>query len=589
MEVIQWNEKLLKEIENSPERFNQTLFIETHPDYPTYLIASSLTGTPEETIPFLKLPYFFTEAEYSGTNQIILLNDLNLSYLDDLDEAYPYDLNITLKKFQLQGFNYTKDLPSALINWSTGTGKSVYAVARAKYLLETGKVDKVIIASKNHNKINWARTFATVGSLDIFVDTEVSGKDAATKRLNRSINYSSNSLLVVNYEKFRFASSGSSGDGQELLDAVKGLRVLWVWDEMPSKIRKMSTIHFKGIQKIMRSTKKNYQVALTATKIETDPENIYACMKILDPTIWPNKQSFRQMYAKSMSTFSPWQVATWDAKKLRELGMRISHITHVANKYTDPEISAEFPEEHWEDVIIEMTPNDQRIYKYAIDKVLKNVPMEYNSILTKMSVLQMICNNPASVHKSEGVLAKSLIAEMPRAFVDTHSAKLDILKEMLSNIDGKIVLFSMFNDFGAKMLMPYLAKWNVPFVLYDGAKKQEAEDRFREDPRIKVFLSSDQGSDSINLERATTVINYDLPWNYSTLHQRVNRISRLTSNAAHVYYYNLIMVDTIEERKLKVLMRKKGYEQAIDKPLDEQTELLLNSSVEELKWILSGQ
>jgi SNF2 family DNA or RNA helicase len=292
------------------------------------------------------------------------------------------------------------------------------------------------------------------------------------------------------------------------------------------------------------------------------------------------------MYAKSMSTFSPWQVATWDAHKLHELGMRISHMTHVANKYTDPEISAEFPEEHWEDVIIDMSSSDQKLYQAALDKVLDDLPLEYNSILTKMSVLQMICNNPGIVPKSRGALAQALNQTL--TFTDAHCAKLDVLKDMLLNIDGKIVLFSMFNDFGAKMLIPYLVNWGVRFVLYDGSKKQAAEDRFRHDNRVKVFLSSDQGSDSINLEQGTSVINYDLPWNYSTLVQRVNRISRLTSTADHVYYYNLIMADTIEERKLKVLMRKKGYEQAVDKPLDEQTDLLINSSVEELKWILTG-
>ena len=105
------------------------------------------------------------------------------------------------------------------------------------------------------------------------------------------------------------------------------------------------------------------------------------------------------------------------------------------------------------------------------------------------------------------------------------------------------------------MLIPYLVDWGHIFVAYDGnaEKKQAAEDRFRVDPRVKIFLSSDQGSDSINLEAATTVINYDLPWNYSTLTQRVNRISRLTSTAHHVWYYNLIMAATVEEGRLKLL------------------------------------
>jgi SNF2 family DNA or RNA helicase len=81
--------------------------------------------------------------------------------------------------------------------------------------------------------------------------------------------------------------------------------------------------------------------------------------------------------------------------------------------------------------------------------------------------------------------------------------------------------------------------------LHDGtaSQKQSAIDRFQADPNIKVFLSSDQGSDSINLDAGSSVINYDFPWKYSTLIQRVNRVNRITSlgrGIENVYYYNLI-------------------------------------------------
>jgi SNF2 family DNA or RNA helicase len=111
-------------------------------------------------------------------------------------------------------------------------------------------------------------------------------------------------------------------------------------------------------------------------------------------------------------------------------------------------------------------------------------------------------------------------------------------------------------------------------VLYDGSETQmqKAQDMFQNNPWIKVFLSSDKGSDSINLEQATTVINYDMPWNHSTLIQRVNRISRLTSTAEHVFFYNLITLDSIEERKMKILEKKRIYEELIDEPLIESSE-----------------
>lgn len=558
----------------------------------------------QQAVHLFKLDDLYRIAEEQGYRAVAFLDDpaQMFGWVENLDEPYPCELNVELKRFQTQGFNMTKELPAAIINWSTGTGKSVYSVARAKYLLENDLVDKVVVCSKNHNKINWQRQFEAIGSLEAVVaESGASGSQA--KRERRAAIYNEAPIFIINYEKMRFRDKteavgttidgrkmpASSGDGDELLAALKGKRVFWIWDEMPTKMKNMSNGHYKGAQKIMRKTKKNYQAMLSATPIEVNPEDVYSCMKILNPTIWPNISSFRKTYAKSFSTFSPWQVAKWDSYALQEMSMRIAHMTHQANKYRDPAIAAEFPEEHWEDVYIDMTPQDRKIYNAVLDDVLEDVSMEYNSLLTKMSVLQMVCNNPVTIKESQGALAQAIASKY--RIGDTNCAKLDYLHDMLQDIDGKIVLFSMYNDFGAKMLMRYLVNWGHQFVLYDGTAKQKqaAQDRFREDDRIKIFLTSDQGSDSINLETATTVINYDLPWNHSTLIQRVNRINRITSDADHVWYYNLIVADTMEERKLKILNLKKSYHDIVfDGDIGEQAEILATTSVDDLLWILRG-
>jgi SNF2 family DNA or RNA helicase len=149
----------------------------------------------------------------------------------------------------------------------------------------------------------------------------------------------------------------------------------------------------------------------------------------------------------------------------------------------------------------------------------------------------------------------------------------------------------MYNEFGSRALAEYVQKWGHSYVLYDGTptQMQSAQDRFREDPSIKVFISSDKGSDSINLEQATSVINYDLPWKYSTLLQRVNRINRITSTASHVWYYNLIMVSTMEERKQEILERKRLMAEAIDDPTAEVMEAILSMTASDYRYILTGE
>jgi hypothetical protein len=604
-----WNDTFLKEFRGwDSERQGRALFIEEHPDYPAYLFVNSFdplfAHTLKDTIGEyravhkLEFPKLVEAAESSGFGPIISTFDVQemYSFLEHLDDPLPVDLNVSLRKFQLRGFNYLKDLPSSVCNWSTGTGKSVFGVTWAKYLLETGKVDKVVVLSKSHNKINWTRQFQKIGGLQAITDDSLKG-NPAIKRQKRGLMYQEAQVIVINYEKMKYRPEdererrdltgrklpSASGDGQELEAALKGKRVAWVFDEMPTKMKSMQTGWYKGCQHLTRKTKRNYMTMLTATKIERSPENIYACVKILDKTIWPNLATFRGQYAKSMSAFADWQVASWDHKKLPEMGMRLAHITHKASKYTDPEIAAEFPLDHWEDVWLDMSDHDRKLYDAIKKGILEE--SEDNVTITKLIPLQLVCNNPLLLAKSQSKVAQEAIKKF--TLTDKHCTKLEKLHDILDDLDGKAVVFSSFNDFGSRMLADYLVKWSVPFVLYDGnaAKKQAAQDRFRQDDRVRVFLSSDQGSDSIDLEAATTVINYDLPANHSTLIQRVNRISRLTSTASHVFFMNLVYADTMEEKKLDTLERKRRMEEAVDADLSMQSDLL-NSDFAELRdWL----
>jgi SNF2 family DNA or RNA helicase len=609
VDVQRWNGQLKERPESE---WSNSLFIENHPDYPAYLLVNSFDPLYAHSLKDvigeyravhkLKLDDLLKTAETNGYNSVFYMRDPEELYgfLDHLDDPYPYDLNVELKKFQLRGYNYLRGLDSKIYNWSTGTGKSVVAVAEANYLLKSGEVDKVVVLSKSHNKINWQRQFKKVASLEATV-AEGKGSNPQNRRLDRSDVYHSEDIFIINYEKMRFRpetpngdkkkltpngyrkSPAPSGDGQELLEALKNRRVLWIWDEMPTKMGSMQTGWYKGAQRLLRATSHNYQIELTAKKVQRDPENVYSCTKILNSTVWPSKGVFRSLYAKRMSTWNRWEVAVWDVEKLTELGMRLAHFTHVADKYTDPDIRNEFPQDHWEDVIIDMSDADRKLYDAAKTAVLEDAKTgEKIPVRSRVLPLQLICNNPLLLGQSESKIAQAVAKQYK--LTDKNCAKLETLKDLLEEIEGKVVLFTMFNEYGTKMLAPYLAQWGHQFVLYTG--KQEEQDRFREDARVKIFLSSDMGSDSIDLEQATTVINYDLPWNHSTLIQRVNRISRLTSQAEHVFYYNLIVADSVEEKKMALLEKKRQYEEAIDTDILEQSDLL-TTDLDDIRFLLS--
>jgi SNF2 family DNA or RNA helicase len=612
-EVAVYSEALIDELKSkSGVEQNRVLFLEQHPEYPTHYLVNSfdplyphklkeLIG-PYRAVSMFKLDMFKAKADEEGYEKIVFLNDPKpvIDRIDSLTEPYPYGLEgIELRPFQLQGFNYLKDNPADIVNWSTGAGKSVFAVAKAKYLLKLGLVDKVVVVSREHNKINWQRTLNDIGSITATIPEGIAS-EASERRSKRLAQYKTSQVFIINYEKFRTRGKPakgqtreSAGDGEELLSVLKNKRVYFIWDEMPTKLKNPSTATYKGAIKCVKATKEAYQSALTATPLENAPEDVYAFVKILtcklENKVFTNLTDFKKTYAKSMNPWARWQVATWDMEKLQEMGMRLAHMTHQADKYRDPEIRAQFPKEHWEDIIIDMSEQDKALYK----SVLKDIKTEYNmqdEILSKLLVLQLICNNPATLTIAQSELARA-IAEKKKP-TDRYCAKLDTLRELLGQIGGKVVLFTMYNDLGAKLLAKYVGDWGFTYVLFDGnaKKKQEALDRFKSDRRIKVFISSDQGSDSINLEEATTVINYDLPWKNSTLVQRVNRINRITSEAEHIFYYNLIVANSMEERKVKILTKKRGWQDAIfGGEISDQTDEMGRLGQHDLWYILTGE
>ena len=77
-------------------------------------------------------------------------------------------------------------------------------------------------------------------------------------------------------------------------------------------------------------------------------------------------------------------------------------------------------------------------------------------------------------------------------------------------------------------------------------------EEFRSSKGPNILLSSEVGSEGIDLQFCRVVINFDLPWNPMKLEQRIGRVDRLGQNAERISIINLVVEETIEDR---VLMR----------------------------------
>jgi SNF2 family DNA or RNA helicase len=90
-----------------------------------------------------------------------------------------------------------------------------------------------------------------------------------------------------------------------------------------------------------------------------------------------------------------------------------------------------------------------------------------------------------------------------------------------------------------------------------GRRNQETIKRFwKNPPDCHVIVSTEAGSEGVNLQVANVLVNYDLPWNPMIVEQRIGRIQRLASEHASVSILNIILKDTFEEYIVGRLMEK---------------------------------
>jgi SNF2 family DNA or RNA helicase len=525
--------------------------------------------------------------------------------------------------YQVQGFNFLKDLHAGVVMWSTGTGKTVVASALLKYHLDVLACDVAFFVVKAHNKVNTQRTLLGLTGIDSVV------LDGPKKRRNdilrAAVEAPTAPVVITNYEKFRV-------DHDALIPLVEGKRVLFIWDEMPTKLKNRTTKLYHSVRKVlyrgthprwdMRRAEAMTQYMLSATPIENNPEDFFNCVRMLDPRIFGKVEDFHNHFVRSFDYFDPNKPAVFH--NLEKMGLVASHIVHQVDK-EDPDIAEQFPDVIEEVVYVDWDDKDREIYdrlaKAAKLKFAERDEFEQTSILALIGVMQMMCDMPSMVNDSaamrelyeaalsdlvveEGVEDPDLLPSGSRAalelltvlggdkLTDDRHTKLDTLAQLLTDDhrDEKVVVFTTFNDALIPKLATYLDEWGVTYVTYRGtqAEKQAAQDAFVNDPSIQVFLSSDAGSDSINLECASVVIDYDLPWKYATLVQRHNRVHRVTSQFGKVRYYMLLMANSVEERKLKIIRKKHQYHQAVFKGAVADQATSARMTLDELLFVLSG-
>lgn len=124
----------------------------------------------------------------------------------------------------------------------------------------------------------------------------------------------------------------------------------------------------------------------------------------------------------------------------------------------------------------------------------------------------------------------------------------EIINEVCVRRNKKIIIFTTF-----KKTINYLAlrlnKNNFRCALIDGEtnERQSIIHAFQKDPDLHVLLSTEVGSEGLDMQFCDSMVNYDLPWNPMVIEQRIGRIDRLGQSSSILQIYNLVIAGSIQE------------------------------------------
>lgn len=137
--------------------------------------------------------------------------------------------------------------------------------------------------------------------------------------------------------------------------------------------------------------------------------------------------------------------------------------------------------------------------------------------------------------------------------------------------DGRAVLvFTEYSDTMQYLRSNLEPAWGDMLACYSGdgglvrksgkwitVSKSEITERLASS-KIRVLVCTDAASEGLNLQSASALINYDLPWNPSKVEQRIGRIDRIGQKQQLLPVRNLFLRDSVDEAVYGALRRRCG-------------------------------
>jgi len=448
-------------------------------------------------------------------------------------------LKAPLYPYQRKGALFAAKAGRSLMADDMGLGKTIQAIAAVEILARTVGLERVLIISPTSLKHQWKQEIEKFCSRSVEV---VEGSLAKRARL-----YASDSFYkITNYDVVH-----------RDLELIRNWAPEMIILDEAQRIKNWKTRRARSVKKL----DSKYALVLTGTPLENRLEELHSIVGFVD--CFHLGPMFRFL-AEHQHVNEDGRVIGY-----RNLSRIARSLEPILVRRTRKEVLKELPERLDKNYFVPMTAEQMKHHEENRETVARIVAKwrrfgfltetDQRILMIALQNMRMSCNSTYLLDRKTdyGVKADELIS---------------VLEEIFERPDAKVVVFSQWLG-THEILLDRLDSSKRNYVLFHGRipgpKRKGLIKQFKNDPRCRVFLSTDAGGVGLNLQNASAVINMDLPWNPAVLEQRIGRIHRLGQRRP-VRVVNFVAQGTIEHGMLSLLSFKQSlFSGVLDKGKDE--------------------
>ncbi len=473
------------------------------------------------------------------------------------------------------------------------THNSHCSAAGAKVLFQRGQIEQVLAFTLSKLKENLRREFDRAG-LDAVVND-----GTRPKRLKGY--EAEHQVYVMNYEK-------SWVDNEALTELTKNRPTLFVLDECHKVINDTGANKSrKAIDRLIVENRpyKPRVWPMSASVVGGNPlryRDVFSIGKSTNPL--GTKKDFVDSYASDVKTQ---EIATrsggrftvthyeWDLPNLQEIRHRVADRTQAIRK-TDPGVRDQFKGIQSLIQPIQMTGPERELTNIITERAREAYEERGENLAPYYRLLRYACNTPLAIARTQDEIGQEIAKDHPGLVKDAMCSKLEYLNEQLEGIrdaGDKVLVFLHWTNFGLHLISDKIA---VPHVDHYGTgqtnkESQAVQDRFKNNPDITCFLTSDAGSHGLNMQCARHVIQYDPLYSYDDTVQRASRIDRADSHLDGLTNFIYCTEDSVEQRVVEIQEQRRVISEAVQGTVEtiDTKNRASQSETQNLAWLIFGR